>query len=195
MKRRQRGISFQSFFALRDSSGSLNSGNRQAGVTFIELLIVVAIISMLLTLSAPAMQKFVAQRRVKNVELNLIGQLQRTQLQVMSSKAISGEVSSLSGSDDWSTGWRVQESYPTNTATKGIESVDFDFGIKSPVLTITALNAAATLSFGRQGQLIGAVGERFQLCYAGYPNLTRIVEITRAGQVRGRTPNASDPAC
>lgn len=180
---------------LRQLGTSFFNRSKQAGVTFIELLIVVAIASILLTITGPAMQKFVAQQRLKNTELNLIGQLQRTQLQVMSSKAMTGVVSSLNGSDDWSTGWNVAETYPQANSTKGITSVDYDFELSSPDLTITALDSAASLSFGRQGQLVGAVGERIRLCYAGYPNMTRIVEITRAGQVRGRAPNAGDPAC
>lgn len=140
----------------------------EKGVTFIELLLVVAIVLTLSVLSAPFYSRFLTQNAVDNTSDQLIGSFRKAQLYAISSKKFSSwgvnyssyKITLYKGSSYLTRDASFDENFSVNTnisVSFSAPSTDVNFarvtGLPniSPTITVTDNNKSDVFSINSQG--------------------------------------------
>lgn len=131
---------------------------KESGLTLIELLITIVVLSVLLALGLPGLQDFVRNNRVTAQANDLVVAIQLARSEavkrgtrgVICAKAVNKE--ECSGSDDWSNGWIVYTDFDQDGALNDDDvedCVNDDCIIRSRgALTKTTLDGAGESSIG-----------------------------------------------
>jgi type IV fimbrial biogenesis protein FimT len=172
---------------------------RQSGFTLVELLVAIAILSILMVIGLPSYKYITSSYRMSAEANDLLGDLQYTQGeairegQFVTVCAANAALTNCSGNTSWASGWIVF-SNPTNAANPvagSIMRVHAAFLGTTPD-TFVASGAVSQVTYNREG---------FATTAAGFPNTTvtlhnpaataaytRCVWITPVGLAQVETP-------
>lgn len=117
---------------------------RQAGVTMVELMIVVAIAAILATIAAPSFSDFINNTRLTSMMTQLTGDLSRARSEAIKRNSwvmVCARSTNTACGTDWNNGWLVcQDSEPDNACDTGTTANP------NPIAVHPALNPNLTLT-------------------------------------------------
>src|SRR5262245_11013466 len=155
--------------------------SRQRGITVIELMVSLAVASILIGLAVPAFNAFVAQRTLTSQVTDfLVGaQYARSEAIRRSARVSLQSMDASDPANEWGEGYCVVVGTPGNCngALRNFQSVG-----QNTLNATGALNTLGTLTFDGRGLLVGGTVGTVDLCD---PNVTRgrRVDITFIGRV------------
>jgi len=110
--------------------------HRQRGLSLVELLVGLVVLSVLVSLAAPSFSRIVAEQRLRQVGSEL-----RISLATARSEAVKRNeaVSLIKQGSDWSTGWCIEAGKTSNCSAQPIQQ----FNVASDQITVLKDGAAA----------------------------------------------------
>lgn len=122
---------------------------RSAGFTLIELVVAIAIMGILMTLAAPAMQRVVAKQRLRSASFNLVGDLTLARSEAL--KRRSSVVLEPLATGNWTAGWRLRN------------ATDNAILAQRPALgtSVAVSPAPASVTFDSAAQVVGGLAVQF----------------------------------
>ena len=167
------------------------AGQRQRGVTLIELMVALTIFALLLGLALPSFRNFVASNRLSGTAQEFLAALQLARSEAIKrGTQITLRHNATPGSRDWGTsGWTLFVDTNGNGALDVGELVLRDGGaLTAPLTMMSSASFASFIAFGRDGRLTSA-GGAFVLCEGsalkeGNQARNRAVLVNGAGRVR-----------
>jgi type IV fimbrial biogenesis protein FimT len=160
---------------------------RQRGLTVIELMVTLAIASVLIGLAVPAFTNFVAQQ-------NLTAQLNDFMIAVQYARSEAGKrgttmsvraVNAGDNADEWGPGYCVVIGTPANCPNDATQLRTFPALGNSSLNGQGALNGVGTLAFNSRGLLVGVPGT-LDLCQSGQ-TVGRTISLSTIGRVSSGT--------
>ncbi len=158
----------------------------QTGFTLIELMITLAIATILMTVAVPSFNDTVTNNRITTQTNDLVSALNLARMEAIhrgTSVSIcpSSNQSSCSGSNDWSIGWIVYED--TNvTGSTAVTELIRTWGSLSGSPSVTASNSATFLRYAADGSLGSSRSIAHQVTNCAYTQ-RRQISISAAGRV------------
>lgn len=158
------------------------------GFTIVELMIVVAIVSVLAAVGLPSMRDLLKTNRMKTISLDLYSSLSLARSEAI--KRNNGSVAMVAGAGGWQGGWSV-----TCVDTAGScggadvvlltqEAVDADTTLTGPVGNV--------VTFGRDGRLTSGTAS-FRITLAGNASIQmRCVDVSVSGRPNTRVDTNLD---
>lgn len=117
---------------------------RQAGVTMVELMIVVAIAAILATIAAPSFSDFINNTRLTSIMTQLTGDLNRARSEAIKRNSwvmVCARSTNTACGTNWGNGWLVcQDSEPDGACDAGTTASP------NPITVHPALNSTLTLT-------------------------------------------------
>jgi type IV fimbrial biogenesis protein FimT len=180
------------------NTASTASGSRfarQRGITIIEIMVTLAIASVLIGLAVPAFNAFVAQR-------TLTAQVNDFMVAVQYARSEAGRrgttvsvqaVNPGTASNEWGPGWCVVVGTPGACPNDGTELRDFASLGANTLDGTGALDGVGALSFNSRGLLLVPAGT-LNLCNPK-EHVGRQVSISVIGRVSSRQPPVADLDC
>ena len=168
---------------------------RQRGITIIEIMVTLAIASVLIGLALPAFNAFVAQRTL-TAQVNdfmVAVQYARSEAGRRGTTVTVQAVNAGAGANEWGPGWCVVVGTPGACPNNGTELRDFAALGANTLDGVGALNGVGALSFSSRGLLLTAAGT-LNLCNPK-EHVGRQVAISAIGRVSSRQPPVADPDC
>ena len=145
---------------------------RSRGFTLPELMIVVAILSVLIAAGVPSFAEFIRNQRVKTASFDLFASLV-----VARSEAITRRTTvtlTPASTANWANGWTITYVDPTSGSTVTLRDQQ-----AMPNLTITGPTSVVYRSSGR---LTGTATPQFQLTSSGASVVTRCLNVDLSGR-------------
>ncbi len=161
------------------------SDRRQAGVTLMELLIVLVVISILATLAAPSFNGAIARSQVSGVRDSLVSSLQYARSEALKRKSpvsvcSSADQAACAGNNDWQDGWIVFADTDGDSALDGGEQI---LQVQYAENRVTTYAAAATaITFNRIGQATAGAGD-YSMCHPDQETTGRTLSIAVTGAI------------
>ena len=165
-----------------------------SGFTLLELLITLAVAGIMFAMAMPSFNQYLASKRVTVVADSLRDSLFEAQKSAMSGRAISSKVinvKSASDAKDWSDGWDVKGTGTDEHNSKGRLKGE-GFRQEDSKVSVTELSSKGELSFNVHGAVNEIGGGKFIICHEDYEDLTKIIEVTRAGIIRLRAAETEE---
>ncbi|NBA96439.1 GspH/FimT family pseudopilin [Pseudomonas sp. R5(2019)] len=168
---------------------------RQNGITLIELLSALALIAILVHLSAPAFRKLVesAQRQEMAKQLASGLRMARSEAMVRHERVIVQAIG-----EDWSNGWRII----VDASGKGHEDVDnpvlLEYGTRSRVPVIGNHHLKVNVQFSSLGEPLGSKGYQLgtlHICAKREPVSHYQVVLAKTGRISLRSNTDEQPLC
>jgi type IV fimbrial biogenesis protein FimT len=143
---------------------------RQTGFTLTELMVVIAIVTILLTVGIPSFTYITNSYRMSAEVNSLLGDLQYTRAEAIKegqyvTACASTDGATCSGTNTWQTGWIVYSNPNNNNAPAAgsVLRVQAAFTAPKTADTFIASGAISAITFNREG---------FAFTAAGFPNTT-----------------------
>ncbi|WP_255436670.1 GspH/FimT family pseudopilin [Rhodanobacter sp. PCA2] len=159
---------------------------RQAGVTLIEQIMVVALLGVLAAIAAPPLTQLLRRNQVRLAQTEFIAALQHAR----GTAAFSGKRTLLcpsrdgvrcSGETRWESGWLVGH----DPARKGQPAgAPLRVGAAYAGITILGDSGRRLVRFQNDGSAAGMTNT-LRFCHRGQPNEALVVVISNSGRVRG----------
>lgn len=128
--------------------------SRNTGVTLVELMVVVAILSILATLGIPEMSNLIKNSRLHSATRQVVSTLQEMKLRAVKENAIT--VLIVDEANDQYTAFL--DNSPANWALDGSEDIIAKINLQSDDLEITTTSPYKTLGFNSRGLLSSGAG-------------------------------------
>lgn len=116
--------------------------HRALGFTLVELMVTIAVLTILVMVAVPSFRVFVANQRVRNASMDLMAALTLARSEAISQNSSVDLTQSGSG---WNSGWTVTNGTSTFGAHEELDS-----------LSITDSGNLSTITYGRDGRLVTA---------------------------------------
>jgi type IV fimbrial biogenesis protein FimT len=169
----------------------------QRGITIIEIMVTLAIASVLIGLALPAFNGFVAQRTL-TAEVNdfLVAiQYARSEAGRRGTSVSVQAVDASGAANEWGPGYCVVLGNPGVCPNDGTELRDFPTLGANRLNGVNAFDGVATLTFNARGLMIApTVAGTFQLCNPN-EHLGREVSLNTIGRVSSKQPLIADLDC
>lgn len=130
-----------------------HSARNQAGFTFIELMVALAVLGVILALGVPSFREATASSNLRSATINLISALNTARAQAVGLRS-DIEVKPLVGVD-WSDGWLID--YPATLVQEGDQTFK-----AYPRVTVTEAASVTALTFNSRGLVSAAAS--FDIC-------------------------------
>ncbi len=158
---------------------------RQTGLTIVEIMVALAVASILIGLALPAFNGFVVQRSLTTQVNDFMVALQYARSEAgRRGTAVSVQADDPSApTDEWGPGWCVIVGGAG--ACDGTELRGFTASGANRLNGVGTMDGVATLTFNSRGLLTTGVGGSFELCRAGEP-VGRTILISTIGRVSSR---------
>ena len=154
--------------------------SRYGGFTLIELMITVVLMGVLAGLAVPSFRSLIAVQRIKNASFDLFSALNYARSEAIKSNGnISLRAGSATGTNTWSTGWRVDD------GTNILRS----WTVNSNVAVAEA-SSATVITFSRDGRLTTTPKIEFASSATLSGVNPRCVQVDLSGR-----PNTQSGAC
>ena len=157
----------------------MQTAKTQAGITLIELMISIVVLSIILLIGVPSFQNTLESSRARTITNDLAGALQLARSEALKRKAnvttcVSNATQTACGPDNvnWSTGWLV-------VAADGTVVRVWD-GVSAGLGANVVQAPAAGITFTREGFVDGAVNHAINIAITDHE---RNIRINPAGQV------------
>ena len=148
-----------------------SQGRRQAGVTLVELLIAMFILSIIIAFGVPSFREATANAALRGTTMDLVAALNTARAESVNLRV--PVTFAPTDAADWSQGWDI--TYPVDQAAE-----DRSFGVR-PGITVEEENGLLTMEFRANGTVDSDAV--FIIC-DGRPNETgRRIEINRLGRM------------
>jgi type IV fimbrial biogenesis protein FimT len=156
---------------------------RCAGVTLVELMVVLLVAAILLGLAVPAMQGIMSDNQLLSLTDGLAGSLNLARSEAAKLGGVVSLTSGISGgSTDWgSSGWVMKD--PAGNVIRSGNNVPTGYTL----LSSTTFGAGTGLQFDATGRIVGSTSGAFVLCQGGGPwggGAARMITVTASGRVR-----------
>ncbi len=139
--------------------------HRQRGMSLVEMLIALAVASVLIGIGVPAFNGFVDQQRLTTRTNDLIGAIAYARSEAVKLGGVVSVVAAAPDSDnEWGGGFCVAVGAPANCT--GTVLRQFDGSEAVTLDAVDALNDVSTLSFNARGLLVGGGAGSIQVCSA-----------------------------
>jgi len=149
-----------------------NSTYEHLGFTLIELVVVIALVSILVSLAVPSFTSLMADQRAKNAATDLFTALTHARGEALSRNA---NVTLSPKNGTWQTGWQV---LGTNA-----EVLD-DY----PAITNATINGPASVVYRSSGRIAGSAAPVFVINVT-HASVVRCVSLDLSGRPYERTPS------
>jgi type IV fimbrial biogenesis protein FimT len=159
---------------------------RQRGLTIIEIMVSLAVASILIGLALPAFNNFVAQRELTAQVNDFMVAVQYARSEAGRRGATMSVQAQNAGdnADEWGPGYCVVVGTPGNCPNDATQLRTFVQLTNSKLDGQGALNGIGTLTFNSRGLLVGAAGT-LNLCQTGQ-TVGRTISISTIGRVSAR---------
>ena len=183
---------------MRRASKSFDSrAARQRGITIIEIMVTLAIASVLIGLAVPAFNGFVAQRALTAQVNDFLVSVQyaRSEAGRRGATVSVQAVNAAAAANEWGPGWCVVVGTPGACPNDGTQLRDFTALGANTLDGVGGLDGVATLAFNSRGLLIApAVAGTFNLCNPR-EHVGREISISVIGRVSSREPPVATLDC
>ncbi len=171
--------------------------SRPRGITIIEIMVTLAIASVLIGLAVPAFNAFVAQRTLTAQVNDFLVSVQYARSEAgRRGTAVSVQaVDASGGANEWGPGWCVVVGSPGACPNDGTELRDFQSLGANTLDGLGGFDGAATLTFNSRGLLTApAAAGTFNLCNPN-EHVGREISLNTIGRVSSRQPPVADLDC
>ncbi len=135
--------------------------SQHRGFTLIEMMVVLAIMAIMATISAPSFSDYLANQRVRASTVDLLGTLTYARSEALKRN---GTVFVRANGGDWSQGWVVTTS-ATKTYAQCLTNLSDCLHVQQPVDGIAVSGPANDLRYLRSGRIDGGAAT-YSLCNA-----------------------------
>jgi type IV fimbrial biogenesis protein FimT len=160
---------------------------RQSGLTIVEIMVALAVASILIGLAVPAFNNFIAQRTLTTQVNDFMVAVQYARSEAgRRGGAVSVQAQNAGdGGNEWGPGWCVVVGTPGVCANDGSELRSFAALANSTLDGLGGLDGAAALTFNSRGLLVAGVAGSLDLCRTD-ETIGRTVLISTIGRVSSR---------
>lgn len=132
-----------------------HAGAPQRGFTLIELMVTVVVLTVVLLITVPSFQNFIATQRVRNASYDLVSALLLARSQAI---ARNGRVSvgPPQNADDWGDGWIVQDAADGDADDEDAPNVYASQGALPGVAISANIDNLKRVTYGNDGRLADA---------------------------------------
>ena len=171
---------------------------RVAGVTLVEIVLVLVIVAILAGFAAPSFKNFIDQTRVSTASNALLRALALTRNLAVTQNRLATVCPSADGrqcSEDWSAGWRVYATPTTGSATSNPDASVHVHALSTPVRIYTGSKIRTGVTYNGKGVAVSPAGMAngtFTLCAGTH---VRQVVVSVGGRASLRTPDYTPALC
>jgi len=162
------------------------SGTCQNGLTLIEMMLALAIGAVVLTLTAPAFDRFVQRQRIDVAAHELVSHINLARLDAVTRRHLvlvcpSLDGRSCTGDNRWEDGWIV---FRDDDRNRRVDADDELLRIGAPIEALSIDSAGRTLIRYQPDGTAGGTNLTLKLCHDEMPELARAVIVSNPGRPR-----------
>jgi type IV fimbrial biogenesis protein FimT len=167
---------------------------RGHGFTLIELMVAIAVVSILLTLAVPSMRTFIVDNGISARTNDLVASLALARSEAAKRGVSAGVCASTDGTTcgsaaTWSDGWLVYaDSNNSGAMNSGDEVIKVETALSSG-MTLTNGSSVTAVQYGPNGTPSVIAGTNFTLCKSGYKG--RTIAISPSGRASSSKTSAN----
>jgi type IV fimbrial biogenesis protein FimT len=172
---------------MTQSSTTTSGFARQSGLTIVEIMVSLAVASILIGLAVPAFNNFIAQRTLTAQVNDFMVAVQYARSEAgRRGGAVSVQAQNAGdGSDEWGPGWCVVVGTPGACPNDGTELRSFTALGNSTLNGLGGMDGLAALTFNSRGLLVAGAAGSFDLCRTD-ETVGRTISISTIGRVSSR---------